>query len=224
MVRLIGQYLPKKEAIPYERIKQIVLGCGNQRTQALLAFQYGLGTRAGELAMDYLHSYKKFRSKSNKVIQKVTTIGVKRSDVLLSNEIIYISRPNFKQKRRSKLDDITKHKSFILIKQEKWLADIILAWLNSSKEDYIFNIRRSRICFLIDKELKQYDSRFSSHWLRHSRATHIGELTEDPMAVKELLGHARIDTSMKYVHYSTAMIKKKLGEKSFDEVLGKVLE
>lgn len=189
-----------------------------------MAFQYGLGARAGELAKSYTHTYKKYKRKNKLETIKVQTLGLKRSDIVFTDSIIRVNRPNFKQKRRKKIDDVIKHQGFVLNKQEPWLYAIIKDWLDSNNTEFVFTIKRARISMLIDKELKKYDSRYSSHWLRHSRASHIGELTEDPLAVKHLLGHARIDTSMKYVHYTEALVRKRLGQDSFEDVLGRGLD
>ena len=219
MVRLKGQTMPEKESIPYSLIKRIIINCKDTRTQALIAYQYGLGCRAGELGHYYLHYY-------NNQTEKVITDGLKKTDIEFTEEILRVKHPNFKQRKKPDKKQVPKWTGFVLRKQEEWLFNIMLEWLfnPNSKGEYVFNITRSRICQLIDSELKKYDERYSSHWLRHSRATHIGELTGDPMAVQKLLGHKRIDTSMRYVNYTEALLKRRLGEKNFEDVLGRVVE
>ena len=208
----------KKGSINYPEMKRIILECKDKRTQALIAYQYGVGARAGELGYYYLHYY-------NDGPQRST--GLKRKDVTYTDEIIRIKHPNFKQKDRQAYWPAS-----IMKENEAWLYDIILDWLFNGQNypktynkdpTFLFPITRTRICSLIDEELKKYDPHYSTHWIRHSRATHIGEITGDPMAVKMLLGHARIKTSMQYVHYTEAVIKRRLGNKSFEDVLGKAV-
>lgn len=47
----------------------------------------------------------------------------------------------------------------------------------------------------------------SSHWLRHSRGCDAYAKTHDPIAVKELLGHKRLDTTYNYLR-SAGLITK----------------
>jgi site-specific recombinase XerD len=208
----------RKEAISYNLIKEIILSCKVERTQALLAFQYCLGARVGELAKKYKHVYI-VDGEKNYVITK----GIKRTDINLTEDMIRINKPNFKQKKRS-LEDMDYNRGFVSKKNEEWLYNIIYDWLDKHREEYVFDIEQSRICELIDKELKKYDPKYSTHWIRHARASHIGELTADPMAVKDILGHGSVDTSMQYVHYSEALLRRRLGNDSFEKVLGKSLD
>ena len=74
---------------------------------------------------------------------------------------------------------------------------------------------------MISKELKKYNSRAASHWLRHSRACHIAEITGDPYAVQAVLGHADPRTSMQYVSQMRRSIYRAMeGGKTFEDYLG----
>ena len=51
----------------------------------------------------------------------------------------------------------------------------------------------------------------SFHMARHTFGTMLADKTGDPYLIKSLMGHAKIETSMQYIHESTAEINRKLG-------------
>lgn len=194
-----GTKMPKKEAISYPKIKQLIQDCQDKKTQALMAYSYGFACRAGELADKYGH-----RKKINMQTRYFITEGSKVGDVLV-REIppeIELSKPNFKQHHFDSIKQefvLEKYPVFVNKEFEEWLYNIILEWRNTRKDATLFRFKHSAIRSRIDKELKKLDKRYSSHWLRHSRASHIADITRDPFAVKALLGHKRVETSMRYI-------------------------
>jgi len=199
--RLKGSKLPKKETLSYPKVQQIILACQDKKTKALLAYCYGFGCRAGELADKYYH-----RKYVNMHTQYFLTEGSKISDVLTRDfpPEIELMKPNFKQHGFDKTTNqvvLEKYPVFVNKDFEGWLYDIILDWKTTGKHptQALFRFKHSAIRSRIDKELKKVDRRYSSHWLRHSRASHIADITRDPFAVKALLGHKRVETSMRYI-------------------------
>lgn len=226
MSRNKGQELTQRYAIPYDTIKNIIENCSDSRTRALLAYQYGLGTRAGELAKEYTHYLNSYflkpQDKRRPKKDVVNTQGIRLDDIEVLNDIIRVRRPNFKQHKKNP-SIVPQWVGFVLRDNEEWLFARLYQWFYNRKntgEEFLFDLKRSRIMGLIDEELKKYNPLWSSHWLRHSRATHIGYLTGDPMAVNKLLGHARMETSMKYINYTESVLRKRLGKQSFSNVLG----
>lgn len=213
----------KGVAITYPKVKEIILACKDKRTQALIAFQYAMGSRAGELAKEYKHIVQKKKKRLKKMVKVKDFIstGILRESFFQTEDSLDWECPNFKNKKRRV------KRGYVMRKSEAWLYKILLAWLDdwkpTAKNDgkYLFDIKASRIKSLIDTELKQYNSTWFSHCLRHSRATHIGEVTMDIFSVQDILGHGRMETSRAYVSMSKQVLKDRLGSKSFESVLGK---
>jgi len=201
----------KKKAIPYSQIMEIIKYCPDSRTQALIAFQYGFATRAGELAKEYIPKNKHFAVKNN------------------GEEITFL-KPNFKQAKLKNSDGeirgVDRFVSFIIQSGEPYLFSIIYDWLQQVPyNEPIFNLKQAMIRRIIDKQLKLHDSDWSSHWLRQSRAWHIGEATGDPYAVQAVLGHGDLNTSLKYVSGLQVSLRKLFVDgKTMEDYLGGVIE
>lgn len=52
------------------------------------------------------------------------------------------------------------------------------------------------------------------HLMRHTFSTNFMEVNPDPFALKRILRHSTLDTSMRYVHNSTSSIRHKMEESS----------
>jgi len=211
--------MAQSKAIPYHEVKKIIMGCRSPRTRALIAFQFVMGNRAGELARDYIHTVQKMRGKGRHkhlaVIGSYKSRGIRRDGFTRTKYGLRWETPNFKNRGK------TKKTGFILRDNERWLYKILVRWLRRRQgKKYLFNLRKTRIKQLIDEELKKHDESYHSHCLRHSRGTMIGELTGDPYVVQAVLGHADINTSSKYVSIAPKRIREKLGKTPFEEALG----
>lgn len=183
--------------IPYDKVKEII-EAETDWVRAALAIQYASGCRVGEL-IEY--------EKRNK---QQTTHGIKRSDFVITPEQISWKLPNFKTKSRPQ------KKAFLRIR-ERWLYTIIDQWLKVCAE-IVFPLRISWHSENINRVLHRYG--YTSHDLRHSRATHLLEETDyTPYDLKEMLGHSSIITGQTYVH--TLRMKEKLdkGFTRFDYLL-----
>ena len=220
----------KKKAIPYSQIIQIIRNCTDKRTQAAIAIQYAFATRIGEIAEHYIHYYYKDSTRFEFV--RYISEGPKNKHFAVKDiekEISFL-KPNFKQKKIKKKNEgivgVDRFTSFVMYAGEPYLYELILNWVLSKKYDEpIFNLKQSRLRALVDAELKRYDRQWSSHWLRQSRAWHIGEVTGDPYAVQAILGHGDLNTSLKYVSgLRTSLRKAFSGGQTMGELLGKVIE
>jgi len=212
--------------IPYSTILNIIRYCEDKTTKELITFQYVFGCRAGELAREYTHKYYKSSERFDR--QDFVSVGAKNSDFNIKDgEEISFRKPNFKQAkvkgRDKKISDVARFSTFMIRSAEPELFRIVY---NKIKEvgynETIFNIKESMIRKRIDKELKKYDVNYSSHWLRHSRARHIAELTGDPSAVQSLLGHADMNTTMRYINRLSVAFRKAVeGGRKVEDLIGK---
>lgn len=200
----------KKKNIPYSEVINLIKNCDNKRTQIAIALQYSFACRVGELANTYTHYYYKKSKRGFEPIKYVSE-GPKYEHFALrdyGNELTF-HKPNFKQAKQKKKDKTTGEETIrgvdrftsILIKSgEPYLFNLVLDWIQSKKYgEPIIDLKQAMLRKIIDTELKKYNPDWSSHWLRHSRAWHIGAVTGDPYAVQAILGHGDLNTSLKYV-------------------------
>jgi len=103
------------------------------------------------------------------------------------------------------------------------LARGLTSYLEQEKpEKYLFNsqikksgkqtpISASAIQWIIKETRSKVSTKklFTTHTLRHSYATHLLEDGLNIMSLKELLGHARIETTMVYLHVCDVGTSKK---------------
>ncbi len=84
-------------------------------------------------------------------------------------------------------------------------------------KEYLFNGSRvggpmsmRNIQHLVQKALAQIglgSKNYTVHTIRHSFATHLVDNGADLHTVKELLGHSTLQTTMRYMHLTTARIQ-----------------
>jgi len=213
-----------KQEIEYNELKHIILNCQEKRTQALMAFQYALGARCGELAREYVHEHIKVRRRkgTGKLINikewKDVSKGLLRSSFIEKDGYIECVAPNFKN-----LNKKTKV-GYVLENEQGWLYQIIQEWLKKTKyQQYVFNVGASLIRRDVSAELKKYSPTFSSGHLRTSFAKHLAQVTGNPYIIKERLGHARLETSVNYVEYTRKQLINEMRGKTFDEIFKRKL-
>lgn len=218
-----------REDIPYDLIKRIINDCPISRTKALIAFQYATGCRIGEL-LSYTH--KKVSPAAKKKAKKHRILGepycykpedhvfpetkgllkemVKTEESEEFGMVLTITLDNFKA------SGINSKIAFVVEKREKWLFDLLLDWVNSLPEhqDKVFTVRRSRASGLVDKELKKYHGKYSTHYLRHSRLTHLNSIYGwNVYEIMDFAGHTSIKPSSAYVHVHKKDVLRKFIKK-----------
>ena len=165
-----------EKSMSYPYIKQVINNIPDLRTRAMVATQYGLSARAGEL-VSYTHK------------DGVETPGLLKSNIVNQKGLYVCNIPNFKNKKRL-------FKKPYISPKETFLFEPFKAWLDVCDEQ-VFPVRISRYRQLVDAALPEG---FSTHSLRHSRATHLAEIFGfNAYQIQAFLGHARLDTSAIYV-------------------------
>jgi len=164
------------KVISYERIKEVIESIPELRVRAMVAAQYGLAARAGEL-IQYRHTDGK------------ETIGLLRENIQFLNGVWVCNMPNFKNAKQG-------FKKPFISPRETFVFEPFQAWLKRGGRQ-VFPLHISRFRSLVKKVLPDG---LASHALRHSRATHLAEIFGfNAYEIKAFLGHARLDTSAIYV-------------------------
>lgn len=127
----------KPIAFSYDEIRNHLLSIGDKDMQFLFAVSYANGTRVSEV------------------------IGLRASDVEITDEFVYVKTPVLKKRR----NDVFRAPP-IYIKGEPWLANIIINYVANREGELISYSKRS-----IQRKFNEYFD-CTSHSFRHTRATH----------------------------------------------------
>ncbi len=175
------------KALSYQHIQDIVNNIPDLRLQAIIATQYSLAARAGEL-IQYDHS------------NEITTQGLLKSNIEKRNNLLVCTIPNFKNSKQA-------FKKPYITKDEPFLYKPIKKWLDICGEQ-VFDIKIRRYHKLVTEILPEG---YASHTLRHSRATHLAEQFKfNAYEIKQFLGHASLDTSSIYVQQDLSRTANKI--------------
>jgi len=162
--------------IPYDQMKEVISNQTSLLSQAIIATQYGLASRAGEL-IQYKHR------------DGTITNGLLKENIVERNNLLVCEIPNFKNKSKQ-------WKKPYISKEEKFIYNPIKQYLEYC-QNQLFPISDRQFREIIKKGLPD---NLSSHALRHSRATHLAEIFNfDAYEIQAFLGHSRLDTSAIYV-------------------------
>lgn len=200
----------ERERIPEYIIKEIINSDNiNPRTRALIICQYAIGARIGELVY-YNHKILSREARKHKRenpgyiwqesdYEKTITNGLLKINIKENDRAISMILPNFKNKKQ------TIKAGFILKEQEKWMYEPFKEYLQTiDNEQPLFNFSARWARELVGSRLKKYNPTWSSHNLRHSRATNlIIDLNVPIERAKKLLGHASLESTMVYTHTKT---------------------
>jgi integrase len=215
-----------KAPIPYDKLKEIILACPDKELQAILAYQYALACRLGEL-FPYTHKpyhfypqdkRKPFKERRKTWLPHFETGGIISDSFFEYADHWEIVQPVFKQHEAKPIFG----KGFLLKDnpQEAWLNDICLTWLQTHRANpqaCIFSMNHETARKKIKKylALAGFDVRaqktFSSHNLRDSRADHLLKIYGfSVLDIQKTLHHKNLKTTSEYLDSSIDERIKKL--------------
>lgn len=159
-----------------QEVKQLLISPKYLRHRLMLGMLYGCGLRSYELC------------------------NLKLSEVDFERETVFI------RKQKGNFDRYVPLSKLLIRGLKEYIS-------TESPVEYLFNsqvtdkgkplgISRSSIQWVIKESRSKVDThkKITSHTLRHTYATHLLEEGLNIMALKELLGHARIETTIIYLH------------------------
>lgn len=208
-----------KQPIEYSELKQLILNCPDKQVQAIMAFQYVLACRIGEL-FPYRHKPYHFNPKDNipdpetakrkpfnqreRIPEKeYETFGLTKSSFTEYPDHWEVWIPSFKKgkgKPMFKVGIILKGNEY-----EKWLEEICIGWKNSCPTESLFSIKHDTARKRLKKQLEfKYDTKahktFSSHNLRDSRSDHLLKIFGYSVVdVQKTLDHQNLQTTSFYL-------------------------
>lgn len=169
-----------------EELKRLFVAPGRLKQRVLLSLTYSAGLRVSEVC------------------------ALKITDIDSSRMQIKVSQSKGKKDRYVILSDK------ILVGLRKYVK-------SNKPVDYLFNGRQKgnplghgavQTSFRLAMKKAKINKVASVHTLRHTYATHLLEEGVDIVTIKELLGHAHIETTMMYLH--VARFDKKNAHSPFD--------
>lgn len=161
------------------KIRKMIAATENCKHKTMLMLAYATGLRLNEI------------------------INLKIGDIDSARMIIDVRRGKGKKDRQVVLSEVLLQQLRIyysIYKPERWLFE--------GRYGNPYGYRSLQKVFDEAKQGAGITMRGGIHTLRHSFATHLMEHGTDIRVIQELLGHERIETTMRYTHVSRAQIQK----------------
>jgi site-specific recombinase XerD len=179
---LVFVYEPRKlpRILPPEDVLRLLEAAPNPKSKAALSVAYGAGLRAMEIV-----ALKTTDIDSQRMLLRVEQ-GKGRKDrfAMLSPQLLELLRDWYR---------IARPRLYMFPGRDK-IGPMTPRQLN-------------RICHMA-AELAGLPSWIAPHTLRHSFATHLLEQNIDVRVIQVLLGHAKLDTTARYTHVATNIIRQ----------------
>jgi integrase/recombinase XerD len=160
-------------------IEKMLLATQNLKHKTMLMLAYSTGMRLSEI------------------------ISIENTDINSARMVITIRRGKGKKDRQTVLSQKMLEQLrnyYVVYKPKKYLFE--------GAEGGQYGYRTVQEVFRQAKERAGVKLRGGIHTLRHSFATHLMENGTDIRIIQELLGHSKLETTMRYTHVSSAQIQK----------------
>lgn len=174
---------PKKpfqlpRVIAKEKVADVIFTTKNIKHRCMLMLAYSAGLRVSEI------------------------VNLKIADIDSKRMTIFIARA------KGKKDRITVLSATLLAELRKYYKEYKpKVYLFEGQENKQYSIRSVQEVFSKAKHGAGVKNKGGIHTLRHSYATHLLESGTDIRFIQELLGHNSINTTLRYTHVSTRMIR-----------------
>ena len=189
--RMSHVYEPRKLPLilSIEEVTRLLEAAGSLKYKAALSIAYGAGLRAGEVTRLKVSDIDSGRM----VIRVEQGKGKKDRYAMLSPALLDLLRAWYRQARA----------------QRKILPG---GWLFPGQNPVNpMSTRQLNRAFHITLKAAGIDKRVSLHSLRHAFATHLLEQKEDIRVIQVLLGHQKLETTARYAHVATKILREVKG-------------
>ena len=178
------RYPPRERKLPTvltkEEIKRMIEVIKNPKHKLIIELTYGSGLRVSEI------------------------IKLKTSDLNLDQGIISVKCGKRRKDRNTIIPKNLIEEIKLYLKSRKDSKPYLFPGLGENQH---LSVRSVQKIVKHAAKLAGINKRVYVHALRHSFATHLLESGVDIKNIAELLGHNRLDTTMIYLHTSTAHLK-----------------
>jgi len=188
LAKMSRVYEPRKLPVILsgEEVARLLKSAGSLKYQAALSTAYGAGLRANEV----VHLKVNDIDRERMVIRVEQGKGKKDRYAMLSPTLQELLRAWWRQGRS----------------QRKMLPG---GWLFPGQNPINpLSTRQLNRAFHLALNAADIDKRVSLHSLRHSFATHLLEQKVDVRVIQVLLGHKKLDTTARYTHVATEILRE----------------
>ena len=172
-----------------DEIKRLLAVAGTLKARVMFSLGYGCGLRASEV----VHLKAKHIDSAQNIIRIEQSKGRKDRNVMLSSELLALLRQWWKARR-------SRHDAGIP-PQERWLFP------SRKSAGKPLTTRHFNRLFHEAADAARIKKGVTLHTLRHSFATHLLESSTDVRVIQVLLGHAKLETTARYVQVATNLLR-----------------
>ena len=191
---------PRKipEILSVDDVTRLIQAAGSLKYQAALSVAYGAGLRASEIVQLTLTDID-----SNRMIIRVEQgKGSRDRHAMLSPELLKLLRRWYREGQT----------------QRKMLPG---GWLFPGQNPVNpLSTRQLGRAFHRARKAAQIDKKVSLHSLRHAFATHLLERHEDIRVIQVLLGHKKIESTARYSHVASNLLREVKGPLNRPGIVG----
>ena len=171
--------------LSHQEVRRLLVAPKYLKHRLMIATHYGCGLRSYELC------------------------ALKLSDVDFERKTVFVKKQKGRLDRYVPLSNHLARGLKIYIKTEKPHIYLFNSQVTNNGEPLPITVRAIQWVIKENRSKIGSSKQITAHTLRHTFATHLLENGLNLIALKELLGHVRIETTLKYLHVSNSGSSKK---------------